>query len=101
MAGTPLAILLICPLSFPGLLSQRHHKRTDHNAKIRQIKYNPRNLLVFHRKADVIHHIFTYQTVIGIAVCSAKKKGQTSFERFSSPIGEGSKKNHRQKERQK
>ena len=58
-------------------LGKHRHQRADHNGKVSDIKHYLPEGFPWHIEAHIIHHIFAFETVIGITERSPKQHRQT------------------------
>ena len=71
---------------------KRHDQRADQDTEIGKVKNNLPQGLPFHIKAEIIHHIFPFQAVIGVAPCAAKQEGKPGFQGGAAVLCQGEEK---------
>lgn len=65
---------------YPFGLAKNENQRTDDNGKVRKIEYDFIQGIKRGGKGKVIHHIFSFQTVVGIGKGAAQKQSKGKLE---------------------
>jgi hypothetical protein len=71
---------------------------TCYNAEIRKIKYNPAERFPFYIEREIVHNIFSLQSVIGIAEGAAQQNGKTQAQQVIPLLTQAEKKADKRKE---
>ena len=59
-------------------LGEHRHQGTNHNGKVSNIKHDLPKGFPWYIEAHIIHHIFAFETVIGVTERSPKQHSQTN-----------------------